>query len=362
MKVLVTGANGFIGKNLCLQLKTQGFDVLPYDLHTEQALADLVAECDFIMHLAGVNRPELEEEYYTGNVAFTKKLIDTIGNRSLPLLLSSSRQAELDNPYGNSKKQAEELVFAYGKRQQAPVYVYRLDNAFGKWCKPNYNSVIATFCHNIASGEEIVIHDASVERDFVYIDDIVKAFIGCINQEGSNEILQVTPVYRKSIGEVARSILSFDNSRLTKYVPFKDAFEEKLYATYLSYLPEDQFSYPLKTNVDERGSFTEFLKTQTNGQVSVNIQHPGITKGNHWHHTKNEKFLVVSGEALIQFRKLGDTKVIEYRVSEKKLEVIDIPVGYTHNIINTGKKDLVTIMWASEVFDAEHPDTFYEEV
>jgi len=316
------------------------------------------------MHLAGVNRPKTNEEFVIGNTDLTKELIDLLiaDRRAVPLLLSSSIQAAKDNEYGKSKKAAEDLVFEYAKETSADVYVYRLDNAFGKWCRPNYNSVVATFCYNIANGLQIRINDPDAEVSFVYIDDICEGFLSCINAQGSEEILSIEPSYTVTVGQLAELLYLFRDSRENHYLPLMSGFEKKLYSTYLSYLPEDEFSYELDTHEDERGSFTEFVKTTDRGQVSVNIAHPGIVKGNHWHHTKNEKFLVVKGTGVIRFRKVGETKVIEYPVSDEKLEVVDIPPGYTHNIENTGDTDMVTIMWANEPFDSEHPDTFYEEV
>lgn len=365
MKILVTGAAGFIGKNLCLNLKQQGHEVLEFDRNTEESLESLVSKADFVMHLAGVNRPLNPQEFYDGNANLTYKLIEILkkDGRKLPLLLSSSIQAARGNDYGKSKKQAEDLVFQYGKDTGTKVFVFRLDNAFGKWCRPNYNSVVATFCHNIAHGLDIQINDPNAVVPFVYIDDICRCFVECISKNGSDEILSVTPSYKVSIGKLAELINSFHDSRNTLAVPdMRDGFEKKLYSTYLSYLPEDAFSYPLNMHTDARGSFTEFLRTPERGQVSVNIAHPGIVKGNHWHHTKNEKFLVVKGTGVIRFRKVGTSEVITYPVSGEKLEVVDIPCGYTHNIENTGTDDMVTIMWANEPFDPEHPDTFYEEV
>ena len=253
-------------------------------------------------------------------------------------------------------------MFAYGKETGANVFVFRLDNAFGKWCRPNYNSVVATFCYNIAHGLDIQINDPNASIKFVYIDDICETFISCINREGSEDILAIPHFYNVKLGELANYLYTFRDSRNTLDIPHMEGFEKALYSTYLSYLPENEFSYDLNSHVDNRGSFTEFLHTEIQGQVSVNISHPGIVKGNHYHHTKNEKFLVVKGEGVIRFRKINETEVIEYHVSDKKLEVVDIPVGYTHNIENTGKEDMVTIMWANETFDPNHPDTFYEEV
>lgn len=364
MKILVTGSNGFIGKNLCLFLKERQYEVLGFDRNTKESLESLVNKCDFVMHLAGINRPKEESEFNTGNVGLTEELISLLkkSGRKIPLLLSSSIQAERDNPYGRSKKEAEDVVFAYGKETGANVFVFRLDNAFGKWCRPNYNSVVATFCYNSAHGLDIQINDPNASIRFVYIDDICETFISCIDKEGSEDILAIPHFYNVKLGELANYLYTFRDSRNTLDIPHMEGFEKALYSTYLSYLPENEFSYDLNSHVDNRGSFTEFLHTETQGQVSVNISHPGIVKGNHYHHTKNEKFLVVKGEGVIRFRKINETEVIEYHVSDKKLEVVDIPVGYTHNIENTGKEDMVTIMWANETFDPERPDTFYEEV
>ena len=363
MKILVTGSNGFIGKNLCVTLNTKGYDVIPFDTNTNMSLEDCVKQSDFAIHLAGINRPLTPEEFYDGNTNLTLKLINILkeDGRNIPLLLSSSIQAERDNDYGKSKKQAEDLVFEYGK--QADVFVYRLENAFGKWGRPNYNSVIATFCYNVANDLEIVINDPSALIPFVYIDDIVSSFISCIDSKGSNEYLYVTPSYKKTIGEVANLIKSFKESRKNlQVINMKDEFTKKLYSTYLSYLREDDFSYPLDMKKDNRGSFTEFLKSDDRGQVSINISKPGIVKGNHWHHSKNEKFLVVKGKGIIRFRKLDSDEIIEYKVSDKELRVVDIPTGYTHNIENIGNSDMVTVMWANEAFDPNNPDTYYLEV
>ncbi len=366
MKVLVTGAKGFIGRNLCLFLKQSGFDVLEYDTDTEISLAEAVHGCDFVMHLAGVNRPQDPQEFIAGNIGITKELTDILreDGRRIPLLISSSVQAERDNPYGRSKKAAEDLAFEYGKDTGASVFVYRLDNAFGKWCRPNYNSVIATFCHNIANGLEITVNDPDAEVTFVYIDDICRAFMSCTGEKGTDEILKVRPAFRETVGHVAELLYGFREDRTKHTAPYlaADSFEKRLYSTYLSYLPENAFSYMLDMHEDARGSFTEFLRTDERGQVSVNVSRPGIVKGNHWHHTKNEKFLVVRGTGVIRFRKIGDDRIIEYPVSGEKLEVVDIPVGYTHNIENTGDDIMVTVMWASESFDPENPDTWYEEV
>ena len=365
MKILVTGSEGFIGKNLCLTLKQQNYEVIPFDRNTDMPLEECIKQADFVMHLAGINRPLTAEEFYDGNTNLTYHLIELLKKqgRKTPVLFSSSIQAVRDNDYGKSKKQAEDLIFQYGRDTNADVYVFRLENAFGKWCRPNYNSVVATFCYNIANHLDIRIDNPDAEIPFVYIDDIVSSFISCIGKAGSSDILSAEPSYKVTIGHLAELLHGFQKSRESLLIPdMTEGFEKKLYSTYLSYLPEDAFSYPLVMHEDNRGSFTEFVKSEDRGQVSVNISKPGITKGNHWHHTKNEKFLVVKGKGIIRFRRIGDTKVVEYPVSGDKLEVVDIPTGYTHNIENTGTEDMVTIMWCNECFDPAHPDTFYEEV
>ncbi|NCA95995.1 MAG: NAD-dependent epimerase/dehydratase family protein, partial [Methanomicrobia archaeon] len=320
MNVLVTGANGFIGKNLCLELKNQGYTILPFDVDkSDKDLADNILAADFIIHLAGVNRPLNNKEFYDGNTNFTKKLIDFIllNGKKIPLIFSSSTQAELDNDYGKSKKMAEEFLFDFMDKQDNPVIIYRLTNVFGKWCKPNYNSVVATFCHNIANDLPIEIRDENYILKLVYIDDVVKEFIHCLSETKSlnnKKIREVQPAYSLSLGELANKLLSFKKTRETFFVPdIKTDFDRKLYSTYISYYGADDFAYDFKMNVDDRGSFTELLKTFADGQVSVNVSKPGITKGNHYHHTKNEKFIVVSGECEIKFRKIGTEDVISYR-------------------------------------------------
>jgi len=281
-------------------------------------------------------------------------------NNKSPILLTSSIQAELDNPYGRSKKAGEDLICSYGKENNVSTHIYRLQNVFGKWCKPHYNSAIATFCNNIASGKDITINDPNADMKLVYIDDVVNEFISIF--EGNGEGI-VTPVHEIKLGEIVKLLYKFKETRKNLSLPnFYDTFEKKLYSTYLSYLPKDDFSYPLKMNTDERGSFSEFIKTPDRGQVSINVSKPNITKGNHWHHTKNEKFLVVSGKGVIRFRKPYEDEITEYYVSAEKLEVVDIPTGYTHNIENLGEHDMVTVMWANEAFDPEKPDTYFLKV
>ncbi len=369
MKILVTGAKGFIGKNLVAELKNQKYaDIFEFDKETNPALLNQYCkEADFVFHLAGVNRPKHSKEFIEGNFGFTSTLLDTLKKHqnTCPVMISSSIQAELDNPYGRSKKAGENLIFEYSKDTSAKVFVYRLPNVFGKWCRPNYNSAIATFCYNIAHELPITVNDPCVEMNLVYIDDVVEEFINILKSK-ENVIAgfcQVPVVHTIKLGEIVSLIYSFKNSREERSIPnMSDEFTKKLYSTFLSYLPEDQFSYNLKMNVDYRGSFTEFIKTPDRGQVSVNISKPGITKGNHWHYTKNEKFLVVSGKGVIRFRKIDSDEVFEYYVTGEKMEVVDIPTGYTHNIENLGDTDLVTIMWANESFDPQKPDTYYLEV
>ena len=379
MNILVTGANGFIGKTLVAQLKNiqEGkaksdlllpLTVYEYDMDTDPELLDqYCSECDFVFHLAGVNRPKDQDEFMQGNFGFTSTLLDTLKKHqnNCPVMLSSSTQAALDNPYGQSKKAGEKLLLEYGKETGAKVLIYRFPNVFGKWCRPNYNSAVATFCHNIAHGLPITVNDPSVNMTLVYIDDVVEELIHALQgKENHEDAFCKVPVEHKiTLGKIADLIHSFQASREERSIPdMSDAFTKKLYATYLSYLLEDQFSYPLKMNVDNRGSFTEIIRTQDRGQFSVNISKPGITKGNHWHHTKNEKFVVVSGKGVIRFRKPESDQVIEYFVSGEKIEVVDIPTGYTHNIENLGDTDMVTFMWCNECFDPEKPDTYFLEV
>lgn len=377
MKILITGAKGFIGKNLVAELnnikesKARGYNLSPeltffeYDVDTDPSLLDgYCRDADFVFHLAGVNRPKEQSEFMEGNFGFTSVLLDTLKKHrnNCPVMLSSSIQAEFDNPYGVSKKAGEDLLFHYGKEVGADVLIYRFPNVFGKWCRPNYNSAVATFCNNIANDLPIQVNNRSANMTLVYIDDVVKELISALEEKPNRvgEFCMVPIEHKITLGEIVDLIYSFKESRGNlQVVDLGDRFTKKLYSTYLSYLPVDRFSYPLKMNIDERGSFTEFLKSPDRGQVSINISKPGITKGQHWHHTKNEKFLVVSGRGVIRFRKIDQDKVYEYFVSGHKLEVVDIPVGYTHNIENLGDTDMVTVMWVNEVFDPEHSDTFF---
>ncbi len=380
MNILVTGANGFVGKNLCAALsnirdgkdKTRNIigdiNIFEYDIDTgEEKLEYYCKNADIVFNLAGVNRPKEETEFMDGNFGFASELLDYLKkyNNLCPVVLSSSIQAALDNPYGKSKKAGEDLFFEYSRTTGAKVFIYRFPNVFGKWCRPNYNSVVATFCHNIAHDLPITINNRDHEMQLVYIDDVVDELLRVLtgNETRNGDFCEIPVVYSITLGRIADLIYSFKESRNDKSVSdLGDAFTNKLYATYLSYLPEDKFSYPLKMNCDERGSFTEILRTENRGQFSVNISKPGITKGNHWHNTKNEKFVVVSGRGVIRLRKIGESTVYEHFVSGDKIEVVDIPVGYTHNIENLGDTDMVTFMWANECFNPERPDTFFEEV
>lgn len=369
MKILVTGANGFIGKNLIEELNNRGYkEIYKFDIDTDKSQLDEYAKnCEFVFHLAGVNRPKDEKEFMEGNYGFTSELIKLLkrNNNKSPILITSSIQAERDNPYGNSKRAGEELIFNYNKETGAKVLVYRFPNVFGKWCRPNYNSAVATFCNNIARDLPIQVNDPNVIMNLVYIDDVVEELINALKgkENRNGDFCEVKVSHTIKLGEIVDLIKSFKENRKTLNIPnMANEFEKKLYSTYLTYLPTNQFSYPLKMNIDDRGSFTEIIRTIDKGQFSVNISKPGITKGNHWHHTKNEKFIVVSGRGLIQFRKVGTDEVIKYHVSGDNIEVVDIPAGYTHNIINEGDSNMVTLMWCNECFDSKKPDTYYLEV
>lgn len=371
MKILVTGSNGFVGKNLIAELKNRDYadaDIYKYDLDTEPSMLDeYTKDCEFVFHLAGVNRPKDVSEFMEGNFGFTSTLLDSLkkNNNKATVLITSSIQAKLDNPYGESKRAGENLLFAYSEETGARVCVYRLPNVFGKWCRPNYNSAVATFCNNIACGLPITVNDPNVVMNLVYIDDVVNEFIRALEGKENkvDKFCMVSTTHTALLGRIAEMIQGFKDSRTGLELPLmSDEFEKKLYSTYLSYLPEDAFAYKLNMHVDNRGSFTEFIRTPDRGQVSVNISNPGITKGNHWHHTKNEKFLVVKGTGCFKFRKVGDDKIIEYHVTGDDLTVVDIPTGYVHSIVNEGDDELVTIIWANEAFDPEHPDTYYEPV
>ncbi|HDR7946794.1 TPA: capsular polysaccharide biosynthesis protein CapF [Bacillus toyonensis] len=369
MNILVTGAKGFLGKNLVAELKNQGYkDIFEFSREDDITLLErYTKECDFVFHLAGVNRPKDENEFMEGNAGFTSQLLNLLkehGNKAT-VLITSSIQAEKNNPYGKSKKAGEDILFNYSQDTGAKAYVYRLPNLFGKWSKPNYNTVVATFCHNISRGLDIQVNNPDVELNLCYIDDVLEEFFRALkhNPTIQDEHCFVPITHKIKLEELANVIKSFKESRANLSISnMGDALTKKLYSTYLSFLPEGEFAYDLKMNIDNRGSFTEFIRTAERGQVSINVSKPGITKGNHWHHTKNEKFLVVSGEGLIRFRKIDSDDIIEYRVNGEKLQVVDIPIGYTHSIVNVGENDLVTVMWVNECFNPERPDTYFLEV
>ena len=388
MNILITGANGFVGRNLSAQLRnirdgkaknyalTSDLTLYEYDLgSTAEALAAYCKEAAFVFNLAGVNRPKDPSEFMKGNFGFASTLLDTLrkhGN-TCPVMNSSSIQAAQDNPYGASKRAGEQLLFDYARETGAKVLIYRFPNLFGKWCRPNYNSVVATFCHNIARDLPIQVNDPSASMHLVYIDDVVDELIGALTggEHRDGEFCCVPTSHKITLGEIVELLRSFRQMPETLDVPDTTAngFAKKLYATYLSYLPPDRFAYDLKMNSDPRGSFTEIVRTADRGQFSVNISKPGITKGQHWHHTKNEKFVVVHGHGLIQLRKVGTDEnghsypVVEYEVSGERIQVVEMIPGYTHNIINLSTtEDLVTVMWASESFDPNRPDTYFEPV
>ena len=399
MNILITGAAGFVGKNLTAALQNirdgkdrthpqlQVGELYLYDLNSPaQVLEEGCRNADFVFNLAGVNRPQNPEEFMQGNFGFASRLLETLkkyGN-TCPVMLSSSIQATLvgryaGGEYGKSKKAGEELFFSYGEETGAKVLVYRFPNLFGKWCRPNYNSAVATFCSNIANDLPITVNDPAIELELLYIDDLVDEMIAALEGaehhcefEGVETVLTekgrycAAPVSHKAtLGQIVELLHGFRNQPSTLVMPEipKGSFAKKLYSTYLSYLPREKVAFPLKMNVDARGSFTELLRTEKCGQFSVNISKPGITKGQHWHHTKWEFFIVVSGHGLIQQRRLGSDEVLNFEVSGEKIEAVHMLPGYTHNIINlSDKEDLVTLMWANEQFDPEKPDTFFEKV
>ncbi len=365
MRIMITGAGGFMGRNLSETLREgrPEDELALMDLGTpREALEAAAAEADFVFHLAGVNRPEDPDDFMRGNGDFTLELTALLERgKKPPVVLASSIQAALDNPYGASKRAAEGAVAAYARRCGTRAYLYRLPNVFGKWSRPNYNSVVATFCHNIARGLPITVNDPAAQVPLVYIDDVAAEFMRAlegVSLPDAEGRYAVTPEYRITVGELAATLGRFRDMRDRLECPDQsDPLTAKLYATYLSFLPPEDFARPTVAHADARGSFTELLHLGGHGQVSVNVSRPHITKGEHWHHTKHEKFVVLSGEGVIRFRKPGDATVISYRVSGGAPQVVDIPPGYTHNIENTGDTDMITLMWANECFDPARPDT-----
>ena len=388
MKILITGAKGFVGRNLVENLKnirdgkdkthniSSDLEILEYDIdNTLEQLDEFCKKADFVFNLAGVNRPKDKEEFIEGNFGFASTLLENLKKyrNNCPVMLSSSIQATLEgryagSDYGKSKLAGEELFKEYSKETGAKVLIYRFPNLFGKWCRPNYNSAVATFCNNIANDLPIQVNDRNTELELVYIDDLVQELLRAIeNNETKDEYgyCYVPEIHRATLGEIVDLLYSFKESRKNLFIPnlTEGSFEKKLYSTYLSYLDPKDFSYKLKMNVDNRGSFTELVKSLDRGQISINISKPGITKGQHWHNTKTEKFIVVAGTGIIQLRKIGTNEIVEYKVSGEEITVVDMIPGYTHNIINLSEtENLVTVMWCNECFNPERPDTFFEEV
>lgn len=388
MKILVTGAKGFVGKNLCAQLnnikdnRARWYNlpepieaVYEYDINsTPEQLEKWCKDCSFVFNLAGINRPKELKEYMKGNFDFATILLNKLkkNQNRCPVMLSSSSQAAFDNPYGVSKKAGEELFFQYAKETGSKVYIYRFPNIFGKWCRPDYNSVVATFCHNISNGLPIHINDPDVMLNLVYIDDVVDELINCLsgNEYREGRFCYVPNVNKVRLGDIVELLYSYDAGRSTLQVPYvSDSFKKNLYSTFVSYLPKDKISYPLEMKYDLRGSFTEFIRTENHGQISINISKPKTTKGQHWHNNSVERFLVVSGKGLIQLRKVGVDEngikypVINYHVDGSKLCVIEMIPGYTHNLINlSDTEDLVTIIWGNACFDPNRPDTYFDSV
>lgn len=367
MKVLITGSNGFIAQNLIEHLKRdENIELYLYSRKDSlNILEAYVKEVDFIFHLAGVNRPQDNKEFYEGNSKLTQTIVDILikENKNTPILLSSSIQSALDNDYGKSKLEAEQSLLDYSDKTGANVYIYKLPNVFGKWSKPNYNSVISTWCYNISHDLEIQVNNKESEVNLVYIDDVIKSFILKLTSDCDEKYCNIETVYKKTLGEIEELLYAFKNNRHSLLIPkVASGFERALYATYLSYLASDDFSYTLKGHQDDRGTFYEILKTLDSGQFSLSTTAPGVIRGNHYHHTKNEKFLVVRGEALIEFRHIVTNEIISYPVSEKKMQIVEMIPGYTHNIKNTGDEEMILILWANETFDQNNPDTYFLEV
>jgi len=365
MKILITGSNGFIGKNLISHLQEiENIEIITFDIEDEfKKIEDNINDINFIFHLAGVNRPQTIEEFYSGNSDLTKKIVDLIKNKNIPLVITSSIQATKDNDYGKSKKIAEDYI----KENLDNYYIYRLHNVFGKWCRPNYNSVVATFCNNIANDLDITINDRNTCLDLIYIDDICYEFVRIINNSKPSEIndgyCYINPRYNVSLGYIADKIYEFKDSMNSIYVPNTgNEFVKKLYSTYISYLPLEKTVTQASKNVDERGSFTELVRTKECGQFSVSFSKKGIVRGNHYHHTKLERFIVIKGKAKISFSSVINDDKYSFIVDDKDIKIVTIPVGYTHNIENIGDEEMILILWCNELFDKEKPDTYYRKV
>lgn len=371
MKMLITGANGFIGRNLTAHIKEiEEISYIEFTKdHSVSDLPELLKGVDCVLHLAGVNRPETEREFFEGNTDLTKKLIDVLTSlaRPIPIIYSSSIQAEKNNPYGKSKREAEDLIIEYSNAKRIPAKIYRLANVFGKWCKPNYNSMVATFCHNISRELPIQINDEDAKVKLVYIDDVVEEFIKTARSLKSNakasSFEEVFPVYEETVGTIAKQLKRFKGSReslITERVG--DGFIRKLYSTYVSYLPTEKFSYQVPRHRDERGEFVEMLKTKDSGQFSFFTAHPGITRGGHYHHTKTEKFLVIKGQARFGFRHIITNEYYELYTTGDSPEIVETAPGWSHDITNIGDEEMVVMLWANEIFDRDNPDTFYAAV
>lgn len=368
-KVLITGSNGFLGRNLLYNLKyIDGLEVFEFDVeHDRRYLKELLKNIDFVFHLAGVNRPDNIGDFKKNNTELTQFIVDYLikCNNLVPIVLTSSTQVKLDNDYGKSKLEAENHIFRY-RSNGGEGYIYRLSNVFGKWCRPNYNSVVATFCYNIANGREITVSDRNKELELIHVDDIIKDFkvvLSGQNKKSHSDFLTVNPVYRITLGKIADMIESFKELSDTVQIPnMENDFLRKLHSTYLSYVPPKDAIYNLDKQIDERGYLFELLKSKSFGQIFVSKTKPGITRGNHFHHLKNEKFCVIEGTALIKLRHLITNETYDYIVNGKEAQVVNILPGFTHSITNIGRGDLLTLFWANEPFEKERPDTFYEKV
>lgn len=368
MKILITGSDGFIAKNLVMELKNRNYgELLLCNRKTKpEELERYIEQCEVLIHLAGVNRPSSEDEYYIGNVKFTEHIVNLLKEKqkAVHIIYSSTVMNSRHAAYKKSKQEAEEILGEYARQSGAALSIYRLSNVFGKWSRPDYNSVVATFCYRISHGQKIVIDDPNAGIDLIYIDDVVESIISCIDAKGRSGVryIEVKEIYRTTVGEVGEILLSFRRAQKQFEIPgVGTPMEKKLYSTYLSYIEPEEYCYGMKMNRDERGSFTELIHSKEFGQVSVNIVKPGVEKGNHWHHTKTEKFFVVKGTALITLRHMITGQAVEFTVSGEKMKAVDIPPGYTHSIANIGTEELVTVMWANEIFDQEKPDTYYEK-
>jgi len=370
--ILVTGSEGFIGKNLIVRLQElDNVAIKSFDKEDNiDILNKLLLEADFIFHLAGVNRPKNVEEFEKVNVGLTKTIIKLLEemNKKIPVVITSSIQAESDNPYGKSKKMAEDELIKYAKKNSVPVYIFRLPNVFGKWSRPNYNSVVSTFCYNISHNLDITISNPEKELELVYIDDVIDEFVSLLDKEERDlgkYFYSIKRVFKITVGKLAEKIYQIRDMKKTLIVPdLSDDFMRLLHATYLSYLDENDFSYEMDSKEDNRGNFTELIKSNSFGQVSISRSRKGVIRGNHYHNTKNEKFCVIQGKAVIKLRNILSDKIILYNVSDKKIEVVDIPPGYTHSIENLtdGDGEMILLIWANEIFDPENPDTYYCEV